>query len=205
MNATGVSRCNDPEVARERSARQVTELLAAWNKGDRASMDLLFPLVYGELRRLAAGRLRRERHDHTLQVTGLVHEAYLRLLDQESVWECRSQFFAIASELMRRVLLDYAKQKQALKRGGGAVQFSIDDRLTPDLKIDENLLLIDQALTKLNAVDQCTAKIVEMRFFGGLTNEDIAEALRVSTATVQRRWSMAKAWLYHEISPRCQP
>lgn len=200
MTVSRVPQSAGPDHAREQPpSHRVTELLAGWSKGDPNSVETLFPLIYNELRRRAGSRLRRERRNHTLQVTGLVHEAYLRLVDQEATWQSRAHFFAIASEIMRRVLLDYAKQKQASKRGAGTALVSLDDPRASAVSVDANLLLIDEALTKLKKLDERAAEVVQMRFFGGLTNNEIAEALGISTATVQRQWMSAKAWLHHEL------
>ncbi len=184
---------------------RITQLLFEWRKGDQASLERLTPLVYDELHRLAKSRMRRERNGHTLQVTGLVHEAYLRLIDQKASWESRGHFFAIASEIMRRILIDHAKGKHAAKRGDGLSPVSLDDQSLPAANLDSNLLLVDEALTRLQTFDQVAAAVVQMRFFAGLTNEEISAALGISTATVQRHWKMAKAWIYHELAASPHP
>ena len=181
----------------------MTQLLVEWGKGDRSALEKLTPLVYEELKRLAARYLRRERPDHTLQSTALVHEAWLRLIDQKQVhWQNRAQFFGIAAEMIRRILIDHARNRQAAKRGDGAIKLSLDDALaTPDRR-DFDLVALDDALDDLGKLDPRQGKLVELRFFAGLSIEESAEVLGVSPATVKREWAVAKAWLYRELSAR---
>jgi RNA polymerase sigma factor (TIGR02999 family) len=158
------------------------------------------PVVYGELRRLARHYVRRERPDHTLQATALVHEAYMRLVDQRGVtWQNRAHFFGVAAQLMRRILVDYARRHRAAKRGGSFVQVSLNDALALPEEQGEDVLALDDALERLAAIDPRQARVVELRLFSGLTVEEAAEVLDVSAATVKREWTMAKAWLSREI------
>lgn len=182
-------------------ANDVTQLLVQWSNGDAAAFEKLVPLVYDELRRLAGRYLRRERSDHTLQSTSLVHEAYMRLVDQKNVrWQNRAHFFGVAAQLIRRILVDHARAHQAAKRGGGAFKLTLDEALaTPEGK-DINLVALDEALGTLGKLDPQQARIVELRFFTGLTIEETAEVLNISPATVKRDWTVAKAWLYRELS-----
>ncbi|HEX9422922.1 MAG TPA: sigma-70 family RNA polymerase sigma factor [Pyrinomonadaceae bacterium] len=186
--------------------KSVTQLLVAWSDGDQSALDQLVPLVHGELRRLARSYMRGERHGHTLQTTALVNEAYLRLVDQKNVrWQNRAHFLAIAAQLMRRILVDYARRRQYRKRGGGALQVSLaaaeslSDERTPDL------VALDEALVSLAEMDPRRSQVVELRFFGGLNIEETAEILKVSPTTVERDWTTAKAWLYQRINGKdCQ-
>jgi len=163
--------------------------------------DHLLPLIYGELRRLAASYLRRERPGHTLQPTALVHEAYVRMLDQRQVdWSNRSQFMGLAAVMMRRILVNHAIARKAGKRGGEETRISIDEAVSFAVEREVNLVLLDEALNKLAALDPQQCRIVEMRFFAGLTVEEVAEVLGISTATVKREWRAAKAWLRNEMS-----
>jgi RNA polymerase sigma-70 factor, ECF subfamily len=178
----------------------VTELLAAFCAGDRGALDRLMPLVYSELRRLARRRLRGE-SAHTLRTTGLVHEAYLRLIDQRQAhWQGRAQFFALAAQLMRRILLDHARARHAAKRGGGVVRVALHEaeELSTDAEAAE-LVRLDEALGRLAALDPEQGRIVELRYFGGLTVEETAAVLGASPATIKREWSHARAWLSREI------
>lgn len=180
---------------------EITQLLIAWNQGDQAARDELMPLVYDELRRLARGYLRRERPNHTLQPTALVHDAFLRLVDQSQVnWQNRAHFLGAAARLMRQILINHAEARRAAKRGGSADRVSLDDvdRLTVEQEVD--LTALNEALKKLERLDPMQGRIVEMRFFGGLTIEETAEATGVSSATVKREWSTARAWLRRELS-----
>jgi RNA polymerase sigma factor (TIGR02999 family) len=180
----------------------ITQLLADWSNGDQAALEKLMPIVYGELRRLAKSYLRHERPDHTLQPTALVHEAYLRLIDQSAVtWQNRAHFFGIAAEMIRRVLVNHAVARQAEKRGGPVPKLSLDKAVDFFQRQDLNLVALDHALTGLAAVDPQQSRIVELRFFGGLTIEETAEILRLSPATIKREWSVAKLWLLREIDP----
>jgi RNA polymerase sigma factor (TIGR02999 family) len=178
----------------------VTQLLAAWSNGNQDALDALMPLVYQELRRLARSYMARERPGHTLATTGLVHEAYLRLVDQSVKWQNRAHFFGVAAQMMRRVLIDHAKSQKRAKRGGGAVKISLDEPVVLSESRDKDLVALDEALCRLEKVDPQRGRIVELRFFGGLSNEEAAEVLAISPATVQRQWAGARAWLYHELS-----
>jgi RNA polymerase sigma factor (TIGR02999 family) len=183
----------------------VTELLQAWSRGDASAFDRLIPLVYEELRRQAQRYLRRERPGHTLQTTGLVHEAYLRLVDQRHAdWRNRAQFFGVAAKTMRRVLIDHARSKQAAKRGGGGIQITLEDVTTPAQEPAVDLLELDDALVRLAALDPQQAKVVELRYFTGLGIEETAAVLGISPATVKRDWVVARAWLRRELAPRGQ-
>jgi RNA polymerase sigma factor (TIGR02999 family) len=183
-------------------AQEITAMLRAWRDGDRAVLDQLLPLVYDELHRQAHRYLRRERANHTLQTTALIHEAYLKLVDQRAVqWQNRAHFFGIAAQAMRRILVDYAKTKNREKRGGPAADLPLEEALlvaATGQSID--LLALDEALTRLALVDDMQARVVELKYFSGLSIEDTAEALGISPATVKRDWQMAKAWLRHELS-----
>jgi RNA polymerase sigma factor (TIGR02999 family) len=182
---------------------QITALLINWSAGDAASLEALMPLVYEELRRMARLYLRRERPGHTLVTTGLVHEAYFRLADQRRTsWKCRSHFFGIASQAMRRILVDHARAKQAARRGSGVEPVSFQEAEEMPRPDDRNLVLVDEALRHLEATDPRAGKVVELRFFGGLTNEEAADVLGISAVTVQRQWAAAKAWLFHEMTGR---
>ena len=184
------------------SPGRVTELLLELSGGNRAAVDELIPFLYRELKRIAAAQLRQERPGHTLQVTALVHEAYLKLVDQRQVnFQNRAHFFGVAAQAMRRVLLDYAKGRARGKRGGDVRKTSLDEALTVSYDRSSELVEIDEALERLAVFDQRQAKVVEMRFFGGLSVEETAEALGVSEPTVKREWAMAKAWLHRELSP----
>ncbi len=183
-------------------SQSVTRLLTAWSQGDEGALEKLIPLVYGELRRVAARRLRRERSDHTLQTTALVHEAYLHLVEQKRVkWQNRAHFFGVAANLMRRILVDHARARGAAKRGGGAWRVSVDETvaIAPGLR-DPELIALDEALEELARFDPRQARIVELRFFGGLSLEETASLLGVSAITVSRDWSMARAWLHERIA-----
>ena len=182
------------------SPKEVTQLLIAWSNGDHAALDQLIPLVYDELRRLARGYMRREKQGHTLQTSALIHEAYLRLVDQKNVQlQNRAQFFGFASHLMRRILVDHARSRSRIKRGGGAQMVSLAEQAVISNDVAE-VIAVDDALKNLAEMDPRKAQIVEMKFFGGLTNEEIAEVLRVTTRTVEREWRKAKAWLHRAIS-----
>ncbi|HYH87505.1 MAG TPA: sigma-70 family RNA polymerase sigma factor [Pyrinomonadaceae bacterium] len=184
------------------SQQEVTRLLVRLTDGDRGVLDELLPLIYGELRKLASNYLRRERSGHTLQATALVHEAYLRLVDQNQVqWQNRAHFFGVAAQMMRRILVDHARAHDADKRGGEFQKLSLDENL--DVSGDDkdlNLVALDDALNRLAELDPQKSKIVELRFFGGLSVEETAEVLGVSAPTVKRQWRMAKAWLYGQVS-----
>jgi RNA polymerase sigma factor (TIGR02999 family) len=180
---------------------EVTQILQEWNDGSAEAPERLMSVVYAELRRLARSYLRREREAHTLEPTALVHEAYLRLIDQTQVtWENRAHFFGIAAQLMRRILVDHARAHLAEKRGGPAVKIQLDDaHFMPEEKGDD-LLALDEALQRLSETDPRMSRVVELRFFGGLSEPEAAEVLGVSERTIRRDWQMAKLWLYRELS-----
>ena len=186
----------------EENSQQITQLLKQWSNGDAEVLDDLMLLVYSELRRQASGYLRRERSNHTLQPTALINEAYLKLIDQRDVkWQNRSHFFAIAAQAMRRILVDYARERKREKRGGAAENLPIEEALTivsQEKSVD--LVALDEALNKLSRFDQRQAKVVELRYFSGLSIDETAEVLNVSNVTVRRDWNMAKAWLHQEIT-----
>jgi len=176
-------------------------MLVELKNGELTALDELLPLVYGELRRLANSYLKRERSDHTLQPTALVHEAYLRLVGQKSIeWQNRAHFYGIAANMMRRILVDHARAHATEKRGGAAVRLSIEDVQIPLEQRAADFVALDEALTELAKFDERKARIVEMRFFGGLTDEEIAEVLGVTTRTVWRDWKTARLWLFRELS-----
>ncbi len=180
--------------------QEVTQVLVDWSKGDQNAPDRLMPLVYEELRKLARNYLQRERSDHTLQATGLVHEAYLRLVDQSSMtWQNRAHFFAVAAQVMRRILVDHARAHRAEKRGGEREKIEFDEALAPSGEKAVDLIALDDALHDLVTFDPRQSRIVEMRFFGGLTNEEIGDVLGISPRTIKREWRLAKAWLRREI------
>ncbi len=180
----------------------VSDLLRAWGRGDSAAKDELLPLVYEELRRRAAGYLRRERPDHTLQATALVHEAYVRLVGQSRVhWQNRAHFYGLAAQMMRRILVDHARAHRAAKRPGRAWRVMLDDRMAAVDPRDCDLLALDEALNALTAVDPRLGRIVELRYFGGLSEHEVAEILSVSRSTVTREWQTARTWLFRRISP----
>jgi len=183
------------------TAENVTQLLIGWSKGDKEALDQLLPIVSDELRRQAARYLRRERVRHTLQTTALIHEAYLRLVDQKSVqWQNRAQFFGIAAQLMRRILVDHARTRKRVKRGGSDIRVSLNDANLKSQSQDLDVVALDEALERLAQIDAQQGRIVELRFFSGLTVEETAEVLAISPATVKRDWSMAKAWQHRELS-----
>jgi RNA polymerase sigma factor (TIGR02999 family) len=183
------------------SPQEITHLLVAWSNGDSRALQELMPPVYRELRRLAHGRLGRERPDHTLQTTALVHEAYLRLADQrDASWKNRAQFFAVAAQMMRRVLVDYARARQYTKHGGGAQQVDLDEAMVVWRDRAAEVVALDEALTSLAELDPRKGRVVELRFFGGLSIEETAEILGVSPGTVMRDWTLAKAWLQREMT-----
>jgi RNA polymerase sigma factor (TIGR02999 family) len=186
-------------------APSVTELLGQWRAGDARARDRLLPLVYRELRRVASSYLRRERSDHTLQSTALVHEAYLRLAGPDTPeWRDRAHFFGVAANLMRQILVEHARAHHAAKRGGHAVKLSLED--TPEMPVsaDVDVLALDEAMQRLAYMDSRQAQIVELRFFGGLSIEDSAEVLGISPATIKRDWTSARAWLYREMTDKAR-
>lgn len=179
----------------------ISDLLRAWGQGDAQARDDLLPLVYAELRAQAVRYMRRERRDHTLQPTALVHEAYVRLIGQARVsWQNRAHFFGLAAEMMRRILVDHARKHQAAKRLGGAMKVAWDDRAGATPPLDCELLLLDQALAELSTRDPRQARVVELRYFGGLSEQEVAEVLTVSRATVTRDWNVARAWLFRRMT-----
>lgn len=183
--------------------QNITEILRQWSGGRQEALDELMPLVYAELRRQAAQYLRRERADHTLQTTALIHEAYLKLIDQRDVnWESRTHFFAIAAQAMRRILVDYAKTRNREKRGGAEETLPLEEALQIQAKEEKtvDLIALDEALTRLAEIDAQQARVVELRYFADLSLEATAEALHISRATAARDWSVAKAWLLRELS-----
>jgi RNA polymerase sigma-70 factor, ECF subfamily len=183
------------------SPDELTQLLIACSSGSPDALDRLYPLVYEELRRLAHHCMSRERPGHTLQTTAVVHEAYLRLIDQRHVrWQNRAHFFAIAAQMMRRILITHAQSHAYAKRGGGALKVSLDEAAVLSQERAGELLALDEALKCLTAIDPRRSQVVELRFFGGLSNEEIAEVLKVSPNTVTRDWGVARAWLYREMS-----
>jgi RNA polymerase sigma factor (TIGR02999 family) len=182
------------------SSHRITSLLQSWSRGDDAAVAELTPLVLAELRALARAYMRRERSNHSLQATGLVNECYVRLLQARTVdWQNRAHFFALSARLMRRILVDFARSRQYSKRGGGAEHVPFDDT-QPVVEPGRDLVALDDALTALAAIDERKSQVVEMRFFGGLTNEETADVLGVSAKTVMREWQIAKVWLLRELT-----
>jgi RNA polymerase sigma-70 factor (ECF subfamily) len=180
---------------------QITELLAEWREGNQSALDELYPLVYDELHRLARRYMSRERKDHTLQTTALINEAYVRLVDQKNVnWANRSHFFAISAQIMRRILIDHARRHAYAKRGGGAQQVSLEEGAAIVPNQGRELVRLDEALKTLAERDPRRSQVVELRYFGGLNNEEIAGVLHVSENTVTRDWNMARAWLYQQLT-----
>lgn len=180
---------------------EVTELLQKWHAGDNSALDTLLPIVYRELRRIADGYLRREPSGHTLQATALVNEAYMRLVKARGLeWQNREQFFGISANLMRQILVDHARRTSAAKRGGHSMCVTLDESLGVKNESDEDLLLLDAALTKLSEMDPFSARVVELRYFSGLTIEETARALGKSPMTVKREWTTARLWLHREIA-----
>ncbi|MEM8998524.1 MAG: sigma-70 family RNA polymerase sigma factor, partial [Acidobacteriota bacterium] len=202
--ASEFSEYEDGTAAASAAAHDVTTLLIEWCDGDEKALEQLMPLVYGELLSQARRALRRERPDHTLQPTALVHEAFLQLIDQNRVrWQNRAHFFGVSARLMRRVMLKYARQRQATKRGGGVRAETLDGDQIADIDIGERraaeLIALDEALTALEALDPRQGAVVELRYFGGLTVEEAAEYLKISTATVKRETRLARAWLQSQL------
>ena len=183
-----------------RSDADITALLVDWNNGDKSAMERLLPLVERELHRLAHSYMRREDPNHTLQTTALINETYLRLIDQRKVqWQNRAHFFGIAAQIMRRILLNYARDQNRLKRGGRAIHVSLSEAMVMPGEKDREIIALNDALTRLEAIDERKGKVVELRFFGGLTVPEVAEVLKVSEITVMRDWAFAKAWLSREM------
>ena len=185
----------------EPQSQNITQMLVDWSNGDAEALNRLIPLVYAELRRQAASYLRRERAGHTLQTTSLIHEAYLKLVDQKRVrWQNRAHFFAVSAQLMRRILVDHARGRGRVKRGGSAVHLQLEEALVVAAQESNvDLIALDEALTRLAALDGRQAQLVELRYFSGLSIEETADVLGVSAATVKNDWSAARAWLHREI------
>lgn len=180
---------------------QITQLLLDWRNGEYTAFEKLVPIVYDELRRLARAFMRRQNPGHTLQTTALVNEAYLRLVDSDKVnWQSRTHFFAISAQLMRRILVDAARRKQSQKRGGDRLQVTLDERFDIPLENETDMVALDDALKRLAAFSPRQSRIVELRYFGGLTEEQVAETMEISSRTVRRDWSLARAWLYRELT-----
>jgi RNA polymerase sigma factor (TIGR02999 family) len=193
-------------MAKQQETEDLTSLLRAWSAGEPDAAGRLVPLVYDELRRQAARQLRGERPDHTLRPTALVHEAYLRLVGQERAsWQSRRQFFAVAAQSMRRVLVDHARQRAAAKRAGGMQRVTLEDEPVAGIPPDADILAVDEALRELAALDPRRERIVVLRFFAGLTLDEAAEALGVSEATVTREWRLARAWLHRRLASHGSP
>jgi RNA polymerase sigma factor (TIGR02999 family) len=178
------------------SSNDVTQLLVAWGNGDQAALEQLMPLVYSELHRLAHRHIKKERPGHTLQTSALLNEAFLRLVDQRDVhWQGRAHFFGLAAQMMRRILVDYARSRRYAKRGGDAQQVTFDEGLIVSRQLSADVIYVHEALNELAAIDERKSKVVELKFFGGLSIEETAEVLGVSPGTVMRDWTLAKAWL----------
>ena len=187
-------------MAQAPNPQNITQLLAEWRDGNQSALDELYPLVYDELHRLARRYMSRERKGHTLQTTALINEAYVRLVGQKVNWANRSHFFAISAQIMRRILIDHARRHAYAKRGGGAQQVSLDEAATVTPDQSAELIRLDEALTSLAEMDPRRSQVVELRYFGGLNNEEIAGVLNVSENTVTRDWNMARAWLYQQLT-----
>ncbi len=184
-----------------RQPGEITDLLVRWNAGDQDAASELLPVVYAELRKLATGYLRKERPDHTLQATALVHEAYLKLVDQDRVeYQNRLHFYGLAASMMRRVLVDHARQRSVQKRGGDARKVSLDDVVEISSHTFDDILKVDEALTALTEKDPELGKLVELRFFGGFGNQEISDFMEISVPTIVRKWRIAKAWLYRYLA-----
>ena len=185
----------------QKPSENITELLASYGRGNKESLDQLMPIVYDELRRRAARYLRGEQAGHTLQTTALIHEAYVRLVDQRNMqWQNRAHFFGIAAQMMRRILVDHARSKKRVKRGGSEIRVSLDDVIVAAKGQDLDIVALDEALDRLAQLDEQQSRVVELRFFSGLSVEETAEVMGISKSTVKRDWSMAKAWLHRELS-----
>jgi RNA polymerase sigma factor (TIGR02999 family) len=185
----------------EPTGKDTTQLLLNWSNGDKQALNELMPLVYGELHRLAIVYLKRERDGHTLQPTALVHEAYLRLIDQSRIqWQNRAHFLGVAAHVLRRVLVDHARSRQTAKRGAGAIALSLKEDLAAGPEQNLDLVALDEALSELECIDQQQSRIVELRFFAGVSIEETAESLRISPATVKRDWAIARAWLFRRLT-----
>ena len=183
------------------TSKEITDLLLRWGQGENAALESLVPLVYSKLRRLARESLARERGGHTLQSTALVHEAYLRLVGRNSIhWQNRTHFFAVAAQLMRRILVDHARKRAAAKRGANPCTLTLDDGIALPQSRHIDLVRLDDALNSLAILDERRSRIVELRFFGGLSLDDTARVLAISTATVKREWATARAWLFRQMN-----
>ena len=179
---------------------EITKLLEQWSDGNQTALDKLYPLVYEELRRLARSYMKREPKGHTLQTTALINEAYVRIVDQKSVhWQNRSHFFAISAQIMRRILVDHARRYLHAKRGGGARRVSLDEAMIVAAERSEEVLMLDEALSNLARMDPRRCQVVELRYFAGLNNQEIASVLHISENTVMRDWNLARAWLYQQL------
>lgn len=189
------------EIPEDRDAHAITVILDRWRLGNQEAAGQLMELVYGELHRIAAREMRRERGEHTLQTTAVVHEAYLRICRSEPVdWQDRAHFFAVAAQQLRRVLVDHARRRHSAKRGGGVPVLSILESDSPAIGVDDRVLAVNEALTRLEALDPRAAKAVELRFFGGLSEAEAAEAMHISVATLKRDWEFAKTWLAGQLA-----
>jgi RNA polymerase sigma factor (TIGR02999 family) len=186
----------------EAQSAEITQLLVAWSHGEETALQTLTPIIYEELRHLAQSYMRRERAGHTLQSTAVVHEAFIRLIDQNVEWKSRAHFFAIAAKMMRRILVDHARAKSRSKRGAGMPRVGLDEQAMGSREQNVDLVALDEALEHLARIDPQRSRIVELRYFGGLSNEESANVLGISPATVQRQWSGARAWLYRELNSR---
>jgi RNA polymerase sigma factor (TIGR02999 family) len=200
-NTTGAEETRSMEIEKG----QVTKLLKAMAKGDREAADKLLPLVYGELHRLASSYMRNERPDHTLQATALINEAYLRLAREDTDWNSREHFIGVAANVMRRVLVDYARAHRAEQRGGGLKRVEMQDELALSVEKLEEVEALDEALSNLEGHNPRQAKVVELRYFGGLSVEQIASLLQVSPRSVKRDWSLARIWLFRDLQPGAAP
>ena len=188
---------------RVHSEKEITQLLVAWSEGDESALDQLAPLIHAELHRLAHHYMRHERPGHLLQTSALINEAYVRLIDWKNArWENRAHFFGVAAQLMRRILVDFAREKNYQKRGGNMLQVSLNDAAAFSIERSSDLVALDEALTSLAEMDARKAQVVEMRFFAGLSVEEVAELLKVSKETVIRDWRLAKVWLLRELHER---
>ena len=188
-------------ISMSEASENVTQLLVDWSSGSKQALDRLVPIVYDELRRQAARYLKRERVGHTLQTTALIHEAYLRLVDQKNVhWQNRAHFFGIAAQLMRQILVDHARTRKRAKRGGSRIRVSLNEATAVATVRDLDIVALDEALARLAEIDPQQSRVVELRYFSGLNVEETAEVLGISPATVKREWRIAKAWLHREIS-----
>lgn len=182
---------------------EITQLLIAWGNGDQTALDHLIPAVYGELRRIAGNFMRRQNPANTLQASALVNEAFVRLVDAQGIdWQDRTHFFAVAATLMRRVLVDAARRRNSQKRGGGKLRITLDERIATVDASDADLVALDEALTRLSATNPRLGRIVELKYFAGLTEEQVADTLEISARTVRRDWSVARAWLFRELQSR---